>query len=305
MQWLPNSTDVPDELIRAARDGDVVFLCGAGVSLGAGLPLFKELTDKVYLELGSQPSDEAAEKSAYDKGEYDRVLRSLEKRTRAPGAESAVRNAVIEALRPEQSADLSRHLSLLRLSQDRDGRIKLLTTNFDPLFELAANAHSMQFTSHACKSLPRPGSPNDHGILHLHGCIKEPSLGLQTSELILTSADFGDAYLRDGWASRYIEDRMRVSTLALVGYRAEDPALRLLLETLDADRERFRDLKNIYAMEKAVPGSASIWNAKGIRPIEFPDHDSLYQTLAEWSLYAMDPQNYGRTRVKDILAKAP
>jgi hypothetical protein len=303
MQWLPTGTDVPDELVRDGRDGNVVFLCGAGVSLDAGLPLFKELTDQVYDALGSQPSDEAAEQAAYESREYDRVLRSLEKRTRAPGTESAVRKAVIDALKPPPGADLSRHLSLLRLSRDRDGRCKLLTTNFDPLFELAAKANGFPYSSHAGKALPRPGDLRDHGILHLHGCIGEKSIDLEASDLILTSADFGDAYLRDGWASRYIEDRMRVNTLVLVGYRAEDAALRLLLETLDADRERFRDLKDIYAMEKAERGSASIWKAKGIKPIEFSDHNALYATLAEWAEYAMNPNAYRLAGARAILNK--
>ena len=99
---------------------------------------------------------------------------------------------------------------------------------------------------------------------------------------MLTSADFGDAYLRDGWASQYIEDRMRLGILVLVGYRAEDAALRLLLETLDADRDRFHDLKDIYAIEKSSIGSASQWKAKGIKPIEFSNYDAIYATLSEW-----------------------
>src|SRR3546814_14065092 len=105
--------------------------------------------------------------------------------------------------------------------------------------------------------MPKPGSPRESGILHLHGRIGDLALGLAESDLTLTSADFGDAYLRDGWASQYVEDRMRLSSLVLVGYAAEDAALRLLLETLDADRERFRDLKEVYAIEKQKIGRAS------------------------------------------------
>jgi hypothetical protein len=120
----------------------------------------------------------------------------------------------------------------------------------------------------------------------------------------LTSADFGDAYLRDGWASQYIEDRMRLNTLVLVGYAAEDTAMRLLLETLDADRERFRDLKKIYAIERHTSVSASIWNAKGILPIEFADYDQLYQTLGEWATYAMNPSAYGGAKLHALLGVA-
>jgi len=157
--------------------------------------------------------------------------------------------------------------------------------------------------SHANKSIPRPGGPRDYGILHLHGRLADDTLNLEESDLILTSADFGDAYLRDGWASQYVEDRMRLNTLVLVGYAAEDAALRLLLETLDADRDRFRDLKDIYAIEKRSDDSASLWKAKGIKPLEFPDYSAIYNTLAEWANYVIDPAGYSRQRVEAILKR--
>jgi len=124
----------------------------------------------------------------------------------------------------------------------------LLTTNFDTLFERAGRKLGLtSVPSQAGISIPRAGGERDFGILHLHGRIADGSMRLATSDLVLTSADFGDAYLRNGWASRYIEDRMRLGTLVLVGYRAEDAAMRLLLEALDADRDRFPDLGRIAA----------------------------------------------------------
>jgi hypothetical protein len=303
MRFLDHSPDIPDELIRAMRDGEVMFLCGAGVSFGAGLPTFKVLTEHVYAKLGEDLNYEHAEITAFNQNEFDRALRSLEKRTNLPGMDSSVRTAVTELLQPPAGANLSRHISILRLSRDRQGRAKVTTTNFNTLFERAAQQHSIPWTSHAGKALPRAGTPADHGILHLHGRLGDATLAIPPSDLILTSADFGDAYLRDGWASRYVEDRMRLNTTVLVGYRAEDAAMRLLLETLDADRERFTDLRDIYAMEVQRPGSASIWKAKGIKPIEFSDYDMLYATLAEWADYAMDPNAYRLAKARAILGK--
>jgi hypothetical protein len=303
MKFVEASADIPNELIRAVNDGEVVFLCGAGVSKGVGLPLFQDLTDTVYTKLGESRDNEAAERIAYGRAEYDRVLGSLEKRTHLPGTNSRVRAAVSETLTPPDGADLSRHLSLLRLSRDREDRPRLLTTNFDTLFERAARLNGMAIASHAGKSIPRPGGPRDYGVLHLHGRLADDCLNLPDTDLILTSADFGDAYLRDGWASQYVEDRMRLNTLVLVGYAAEDAALRLLLETLDADRDRFRDLKDIYAIERRSDDSASIWKAKGITPLEFPDYYVMYDTLAEWAKYVMDPTGYGRRRVETILER--
>jgi hypothetical protein len=306
MRFLEDGTDIPDELIRAVTDGVAVFLCGAGVSMRVEMPSFKKLTEQVYQKLGESYVNEFAERHAFDRAEYDRALRSLEKRTHRPGTPSRVRAAVAELLTAKDGVAVPDHLALLHLSRDAEGRTKLLTTNFDTLFERAAHGADLtSVPSHAGKAIPKPGGPGDHGILHLHGRITDRALALSETELILTSADFGDAYLRDGWASQYVEDRMRLNTLVLVGYAAEDPALRLLLETLDADRERFRDLKDIYAIEKCTDGSASMWKAKGIKPIEFRDYDAIYATLGEWSRYALRPGEYGRARVRTILQGPP
>ena len=94
---------------------------------------------------------------------------------------------------------------------------------------------------------------------------------------------------------------MRLGTLVLVGYGAEDVAMRLLLETLDADRDRFRDLHDIYAIERGTDGSASQWKAKGIKPIEFSSYDAIYATLSEWAHFASRPVEYRRDKVRALL----
>ena len=304
MRLIEKGADIPDELIRAVTNGSATFLCGAGVSFRVNLPSFEELTERVYARLGDSRNDEPAERNAFASKEYDRALRSLEKRTHRPRTPSRVRDAVAELLAAPAVA-LPDHLALLQLSRDSDGRPRLLTTNFDTLFERAAHSGGMtNVRSYAGVSIPRAGGEGDHGILHLHGRIADDTLKLERTDLIITSADFGDAYLRSGWASRYIEDRMRLGTLVLVGYGAEDAAMRLLLETLDADRDRFRDLHDIYAIDIGTAESESLWKAKGIKPIEFADYDAIYGTLSEWARYATKPVEYRRARVQDILGTA-
>jgi hypothetical protein len=303
VRFLERGADIPDDLIRAVRDGRATFLCGAGVSFRVALPSFKQLTEQVYERLGETSDDEPAERIAITEKQFDRALRSLEKRTHRPGTVSRVRNAVADLLAAHDVA-LPDHTALLKLSRDVEGRPRLLATNFDTIFERAAHAAGMNVPSHAGRSLPRPGGDSDYGILHLHGRIGDDVLGLARTELVLTSSDFGDAYLRDGWASREVEDRMRLTTLVLVGYAAEDAAMRLLLETLDADRSRFRDLKKIYAIEPGTADSASLWDAKGIEAVEFADYDAIYATLTEWARYAAQPIEYGRSRVRTILTNS-
>jgi len=138
MRFLEDGADIDDELIRSVADGDAVFLCGAGVSKYAvDMPSFKKLTDNIYSELGETRANEPAERIAYDRNEFDRVLRALEKRTHFPKAPSRVRAATTKLLTTKADANTRHHLDLLNLSRDRDGHVRLLTTNFDTLFELA------------------------------------------------------------------------------------------------------------------------------------------------------------------------
>jgi hypothetical protein len=306
VKFIETTPDLPDALITDTLAGRVVFLCGAGISMRVGLPSFMGLTDRIYEELGETFEHDPPERDAYEKFEFDRTLRALEKRLHRPGTVgSPVRAACANQLRVPANVQLLDHASVLTLSKDRDGRSRVLTTNFDTLFERSLADRMLPVFSEAGKALPKPGGPRDFGVHHLHGRLADAGLGLAETDLILTSADFGDAYLRDGWASRYIEDRMRTATLVLVGYRAEDAALRLLLESLDVDRERFPDLNKIYALERSSDGSAAEWRAKGIIPVEFASHDELYETLAEWARYANHPADFERERIRTILAKPP
>ena len=98
VRFLEQGADIPDDLIRTVTAGNATFLCGAGVSYRAGLPLFDRLTQKIYEDLQESPDEEAAEREAIKRQEFDRALSSLEKRTRAPRADSRVREPSL--LRP-------------------------------------------------------------------------------------------------------------------------------------------------------------------------------------------------------------
>ena len=147
MRFLEDGADIPDVVIRAANAGNVTFLCGAGVSFRVGLPSFERLTGDVYRRLGESSDEEVAERIAMRREEYDRALRSLEKRTHRPHTKSRVRVAVAEIL-AAPSCDLPDQLTILKLSRDSDGRPRVLTTNFDTLFERAAHANGTNVPSH-------------------------------------------------------------------------------------------------------------------------------------------------------------
>jgi len=326
LRFTINGPDIPDELVAAQESGQVLFVCGAGVSRGVGLPLFRCLVERVYARLGESwlpypAENEGMRDGGAMAGQYDRVLRCLERRlaasdvTRASGLRWRIRDAVRDQLQRPAGLILTDHLILLELSRDAEGTIRLLTTNFDTLFEHAwHDVHRTKIDSHSGPAMPRPGTTAFRGVLHLHGRLEDSPLGLEDTDLVLTSAEFGEAYLRSGWASRYVYDLARTCTLVLVGYAADDPPMRYLLEVLEADRERYPDLKPVYAFAPAAEGAEdlprALWDAKGIKPILYRTspsggHESLYATLREWRTYAADPSTWREGRLRLLTLETP
>jgi len=327
MRFLPAGPDIPAELISAQERGQTIFVCGAGVSRNAGLPLFRGLVEGIYQHLGEDWNLHAAEREGMRangaiEGQYDRVLRCLERRLAASdalrnrGMRERIRGGVRHVLAVPDNADLANHQALLELSRDAEGRNRLLTTNFDTLFERAwYEKYGIAIPSHAGMAMPQPKVAGCTGVLHLHGRLADPNseLGAFDSDLVLTSAEFGDAYLRSGWASRYIYDLVRAYTVVLVGYQADDPPMRYLLEALEADRERYPDLQKVYAFASSEPGNEeltrALWAAKAVEPILYTargdDHEDLYNSLREWRSYAEDPTAWRRERMRPFAAEAP
>ena len=136
MQFVINGPDIPDALLQAHEEGRVVFFCGAGISYPAGLPGFNGLVQQVYRQVGTEPSD--IEGEAIKRWQFDATLDLLERRL--PGQRLAVRRALAKVLKPKlrRSGAIDTQAALLRLARSRDGALRLVTTNFDRIFHVAA-----------------------------------------------------------------------------------------------------------------------------------------------------------------------
>ena len=299
---------VPERLLLAHARGEVLFIAGAGVSMNAGLPDFRELVEKVYKELdpvmysvisnkNQAPQDltdeQKAELNRFRKKEYDVVLGMIERRIEGQeAAQSLVRQKIGSILRPTGLKPTRIHRALVRLS-NRDGPVTIITTNFDLLLEEAARKMKFPIQTYALGGIPRPTLRAEFsGVLHIHGTLdRNPQ---RTSDLIISDQDFGELYLRRRIASDLIYDAARLYNLVLVGYSANDPPMRYLLSAVAADTARFPDLKERFifvGMSEDDPVELADWRARGITPIQYitqgKDHSQLQNTLAQWAEFSM------------------
>ncbi len=312
MQFIINGPDIPEALLEAHEEGRVIFFCGAGISYPAALPGFKELVDDVYLKLGTTRDD--LEEEAYQRSQFDGVLELLERRI--PGHRHSVRNAINDRLKPNLtvSGATDTHQALLRLAKKRNGELHLVTTNFDRIFEEVAATNGETIASYCAPFLPIPKASRWNGLVYLHGLL--PSKDEQVADLqriVVTSGDFGLAYLVDRWAARFVSELFRNFIICFVGYSINDPVLRYMMDALAADRMLGESHPQAYAFgdcnSETRHKKEIEWRAKNVRPIlyEVPvgtkDHSALHRTLKEWAETYRDGI-LGKERIVSDLAQS-
>lgn len=169
MQFVTHGPDIPDELLQAHEEGKVVFFCGAGISYPAGLLDFKGLVELIYKE--AHTTFDSAEQKAFESYQYDATLDLLERRL--PNGRGAVREALVRALKPNLrlKGATDTHAALLSLGRSRGGALRLVTTNFDRVFDAAARRTKQQFSSYSAPMLPLPKNSRWDGVVYLHGLL--------------------------------------------------------------------------------------------------------------------------------------
>lgn len=302
---------IPVEVLQALEEGRLMLFCGAGISMGPepwGLPDFRNLTVRAFQScnepmVGGLPSDTAA-REAMCSGQYDKALEILETQE---GHSGQMRGAIADILTStegletaeERQQRLARHRALLDLAAVRDPATgqpqgyRLVTTNFDNRFELAGLDLTLN------EDGPRLGPPSHerHGpLVHLHGrIVRDRPRSLD--DLVLTTRDFGNAYLRHGWAARFVVEMFREFSVFFVGYSISDPVMRYLMDAFATERGAGRQFRPAFALVAFKGGATgdrerqeALWQAKRVEPILYDaDHDPsrrhglLDDTLVQWA----------------------
>jgi hypothetical protein len=295
LRFAKNGPNIPDELLVARDEGRVVFFCGAGVSRAkANLKDFIGLAQSVADKLAI-PADKPARQlvnaiqtippiaGVGSLISADRVFGLIER----DFLSRDIYRAIAKSLKPEQTPDLTAHRLLLDLAKGPDGISRLITTNFDLLFEDCDPTIPVSRYPH----LPDPTRTEDFGgIIHLHGHVTTDYSDAADDGLIISSAEFGRAYLSERWAADFIKTVLERFFVVFVGYSADDPPMQYLLEALNRAPGSF---SGAYALQSgSFEDAEARWVQKGVRPIVYDEadqHSALWDSLALWAVRARDP----------------
>lgn len=293
MRFHADGPSIPDVLLARCDAGRVVFLCGAGVSQPSGMPSFVELTQHV-IQLFDPPEDSEImtafqpwlDAPSGTNVPLDQIFNLLHQEY----GKDEVNALVTERLRvPPSGGDAGHeHTLIKRISTNSSGVPQIVTTNFDLMFETGDGGDKL--ARHVPPSFPDLAfGTTIEGVTYLHGRLAGP--GSEHHPYVLSSADFGRAYLSEGWATNFIRSLLTRYTVVLVGYKAEDPPIKYLLQGLNHDG-RF-DRSRLYTFDRGLPEEIEAkWRDRGVTAIAYADHADLWKTMEAWAARADDPRQW-------------
>ncbi len=274
--------NLPESLINAQRNGNLVVFAGAGVSIGpaSNLPDFQQLAAQVA---GGALAPE-------DHEPPDRFLGRLEKKQ---GIQVHLR--IWNIISDSNSKPTPLHKSLLSLFRTPDA-VRIVTTNFDRhLSTVAEKLFQNDVEIYCAPALPLGREFN--GIIYLHGSVdKGPK------SFVATDSDFGSAYLTDGWATRFLCEMFAKYTVLFVGYSHDDPVMRYLARGIASETSR-------YALTEY--GQDEYWKFLGITPVTYqlkdePNrHSALGEAVTAWVKFAKMGALDDEREIREIVKSNP
>lgn len=268
-------------ILDAIQDNKLVVFAGAGVSMGkpANLPDFEKLSKEIATDTFEVPSNQ-----------FDVFLGQLEYKS------VPVHTRAKKILEKPESKPTALHESIIKLFRTHQN-IRVITTNFDLLFEDAAE----KVYGHRPEVYDAPALPvgyDFNGIVHVHGSINKEQ------NMVLTDADFGRAYLTEGWARRFLINVFTNYTVLFIGYSYNDVVMKYLSRALPVNRK-----SNKYILTN----TSDDWKILGIEPLLYKlsenEGDDKYLELNDSMYQLADRVCRGmldwRTRISEIASGAP
>ena len=279
--WI-RDIDIPKELIEAQQKGELVLFVGAGASRSdpASLPDFKALASDIADEANVAVSEEDLEQP-------DVLLGDLE-----DSHDVDVHVRVAARLGNPTSEPNRLHEAICALSISKPPA-RIVTTNYDRHLSRVLEALDHHPSEYHAPALPM--GDNFTGLVYLHGSLQQ-----DPAELVITDADFGRAYLRDAWATRFLERMFATYKVLFIGYSHGDVVMRYLARGLGPDKRRF---------VLSDDTETSNWRRLFVKPIGYPNPDGLHDSLvegiegwAEWSSMGLLDH---RQRIAQLVSSNP
>lgn len=223
-------------LREALRRGRLTLMCGAGVSVQAGIPawgsllirLLERMMDRIAKTHALKVGRKAAAEFHTRYGSSSLILGKYLKNNLGKDFQGELRDALYAS--PSLTSPLIN--GIVRLSRpQRDGRPldSIITFNFDSLIEENLEVH--QIPSRAIFSEAITHDSNELPIYHVHGYLPRHGDIPENSELVFSEDAYHSQFIDPfSWSNLIQLNKLTQNTCLLVGISLTDPNMRRLLD---------------------------------------------------------------------------
>jgi len=241
---MPPVVEIPQDLVEEFARGRGVLFIGAGLSMGAGLPGWRELMETLANEIHC-PKDDLLRIPQYYEQYYssrEKLIERLRSLLDRPGA------------KPTEN-----HYLLIQLPV----RV-IFTTNYDNLLEKTLDERAIPY--HPIVSDKAIGSWDEEERLQLikmHGSLEIPE------SIVITKQDYQRYFGKHPNIARQLSALLMTRTFLFLGFGLTDPNFNLIYDHIWQDLEQFK--RPAYAvLLNGDPFAIRDYESRGLKVINVP-----------------------------------
>lgn len=242
------------EITHALDTGRLTLVCGAGISVAAGIPMWNDLLlsllgkmiDRLSKEHSIDITSDAAKEFQARYGTSSLILGKYLKNTLGNDFAPMVRDALYSSS-AKTSDLLDSIIDIARPRREGKALDSIISFNFDALIEenlTAAKIPNVAISTEAVKH-----KPNELPIYHVHGFLPRKGKIQEDAEIVFSEDAYHSQFLDPfSWSNLIQLTKYSQTTCLFVGVSLTDPNLRRLLDV--SSRKSGGKARNHYLVKK-------------------------------------------------------
>lgn len=245
-----------EELSHAHHDGRLTLVCGAGVSVGAGISTWNNLLLGLLEKMmASISNNENLSLKTSDANEFQQrygssalIIGKYLKSNLGKDFSSELRDALYQN-NPDTSDIIEAIVELSRPQRDGKPLDSLITFNFDNLIEEALEKSRVKHKAIYAEGVRSKSS--ELPVYHVHGYLPRKGRILKDKDIVFSEDAYHSQFIDPfSWSNLIQLNKLSQNTCLFIGLSLTDPNLRRLLDV--ANRKNPNKFINHYIIKKTL-----------------------------------------------------
>lgn len=224
--------DALDKLNKAYRENKLVLFCGAGISIGSGIPSWNKLLISMFLDISNLPSsytDVLCDKLRSDLCVSQEMLARMIKISDSSSFHNRLKRILYKDLKKDCTNTINAIVNLCSNNCRNKGVKEIITYNFDDLLEQNFEKNNIKYNNDAGEGIP---------IHHVHGLLSHNEEIRDNNQIVFSEDEYHEEYTK--FASQATIKQLSAlndNVCLYVGISFTDPNMRRLADEYIKNRK--------------------------------------------------------------------